>query len=342
MNYGLFLSIIAHILVMIILSFKWFAPKPFAKEQAVVVDLVDVSQLNNLNLTKQKAKLAEINQDKAEKFPKEREVKKDEARNVEEVQDTPQAAESKQEIKEEPKETKPAPPPPKPEEKTDNKPKEESQKEQLKKEPEPKKARPEETKKTTPKPKEEPKKEPTKKPEEKKPAKKPAPKKETKPAAKSDKEKKSAAKKQESLDRLTESIMKSLDENTSKEKKEQLSKSDALGKSNAPHDQTKGLSMTEMEYIMHKISNNWNTTYFVGTNDKKMQVDLYVKLNEEGIVEEVKVDKRYSTDSEQYSLFIDSAIRAVKRASPFDKLKAENYEIWKEIILTFDPSGVVY
>lgn len=333
MNYGLFLSIIAHVLVMIILSFKFFAPKPLAKDQAVVVDLVDISQVNNLNLTKQKAKLAETNQDKAEQFPKEREVKKDEARNVEEVNETPQAAESKEEPKKE------DPKPIKPEEKPAEKPKEEPAKEETpKKEPEPKETKPEETKKPTPKPKEEPKKETPKKTPPKKPAKKPAAKK----ATKSDKEKKSAAKKQDSLDRLTESIMKSLDENTAKEKKEQLSKSEALGKSNTPHDQTKGLSMTEMEYIMRKISNNWNTTYFVGTQDKNMQVDLYVKLNKEGVVEEVKVDKRYSTDSDQYALFIDSAIRAVKKASPFDKLKEENYEIWKEIILTFDPSGLVY
>jgi membrane protein involved in colicin uptake len=37
----------------------------------------------------------------------------------------------------------------------------------------------------------------------------------------------------------------------------------------------------------------------------------------------------------------DSAVRAVFRGQPFDMLKPEHYEQWKEVEITFDPRDLV-
>ncbi len=44
-----------------------------------------------------------------------------------------------------------------------------------------------------------------------------------------------------------------------------------------------------------------------------------------------------SGNSPVYNSARDSAVRAVFRGQPFDMLKPEHYEDWKDIELTFDP-----
>ena len=50
------------------------------------------------------------------------------------------------------------------------------------------------------------------------------------------------------------------------------------------------------------------------------------------------------TTSGQSPLFMaarDSAIRAVFRGQPFDMLRPETYELWKDIEITFDPRDMI-
>ena len=37
----------------------------------------------------------------------------------------------------------------------------------------------------------------------------------------------------------------------------------------------------------------------------------------------------------------ESAARAINRGQPFDMLKPENYELWKDIEITFDPRDMM-
>jgi colicin import membrane protein len=37
----------------------------------------------------------------------------------------------------------------------------------------------------------------------------------------------------------------------------------------------------------------------------------------------------------------DSAVRAVFRGQPFDMLRPENYEQWKDVEITFDPRYMI-
>ncbi len=136
--------------------------------------------------------------------------------------------------------------------------------------------------------------------------------------------------------------MQTLAESTEKESQKAESASDILGINNKLFDESAGLSLSEVEYIVHKVSSNWNTTYFTENGEmQNMNVDLKVRLAQSGVIEDVVITKRNGS-SAQYNLFVDSAIMAVKRSSPLDQLPVESYERWHEIILTFDPQGITY
>jgi colicin import membrane protein len=42
-----------------------------------------------------------------------------------------------------------------------------------------------------------------------------------------------------------------------------------------------------------------------------------------------------------YNAARDSAVRALFRGQPFDMLKPEHYEQWKDIEITFDPRDMI-
>jgi hypothetical protein len=44
--------------------------------------------------------------------------------------------------------------------------------------------------------------------------------------------------------------------------------------------------------------------------------------------------------SKDYLASRDSAVSAIFRSQPFDMLTAANYEVWKDIEITFDPRSL--
>lgn len=97
-----------------------------------------------------------------------------------------------------------------------------------------------------------------------------------------------------------------------------------------------GLSGDEAIYIRHKIESMWHVPF---QNYNNVEIVLRVKLSINGNVEDVSVVNVNcaSASGPVCHAIEDSAIRAVWLASPFDKLRSDNFEKWREIILPFHP-----
>ena len=73
---------------------------------------------------------------------------------------------------------------------------------------------------------------------------------------------------------------------------------------------------------------------------KKSSVTITMFLDPGGnlvnfIIDDLSFNKSKSDSS--YRPFLESAIRALKRASPFNGLNQDRYSLWKKIIINFTP-----
>ncbi len=59
-------------------------------------------------------------------------------------------------------------------------------------------------------------------------------------------------------------------------------------------------------------------------------------------VASVEVQDTMRMSDPLYRVAAETAMRAVRRCSPFDKLPKEKYDSWKEMTMTFDPSEMLY
>jgi hypothetical protein len=105
-----------------------------------------------------------------------------------------------------------------------------------------------------------------------------------------------------------------------------------------------GLSMSELSAIRSQLSRAWNTSAFNGANENPdMEVTLILELDKKGNIVQIKpkTNENYANRA-IYRVFLDSAIRAIKSASPLRGLSPEKYEVWHEIEVRFDASGMIY
>jgi len=95
------------------------------------------------------------------------------------------------------------------------------------------------------------------------------------------------------------------------------------------------LSQSEIDALRARLMQVWNVPAGV-QNPEELKVTLLIQIGR---------DKRLTgpprvLTSGSGALFLaarDSAVRAVFLSQPFDMLKPEHYELWKEIEITFDP-----
>lgn len=162
--------------------------------------------------------------------------------------------------------------------------------------------------------------------------------------------KKQIEEKKKQDDEFTNSILKSLKEGSKGEKKVKNEDknindlmNDALqGESNTEYNPDLPLSISEISAIRSQIEKAWNASSFSGGDDNiTLKVTLRVKLDKEGNVSSVKPIAQSGSGS-TYRAFVDSAIRAVHAASPLKHLPEEKYSSWQEIELNFDSSGMIY
>jgi colicin import membrane protein len=117
---------------------------------------------------------------------------------------------------------------------------------------------------------------------------------------------------------------------------ETLNSAPSLGLSNGAAAQ---LSLSELEALRARLAQLW--TVPAGAKDpQELVVLVRVKLNRDGKLAAPPV----VLTSGKSPLFIaarDSAIRALFRGQPYDMLKPEHYEQWKDVEITFDPRDMI-
>lgn len=156
-------------------------------------------------------------------------------------------------------------------------------------------------------------------------------------------------KKKKKEDDFAKSILKSLESDKKnkaddkKIEKEFKELEDAIkGDTNKEFSEHAPMSISEIDAIKSQVARNWNTTSFSGAPEaKNMRVVLYIQLDMEANVMSV-MPKNGLNGSPFYRAFVESAVRAVKAASPLQNLPREKYHMWKEIEFRFDASGMIY
>jgi outer membrane biosynthesis protein TonB len=139
-----------------------------------------------------------------------------------------------------------------------------------------------------------------------------------------------------------ESLLKDLDKN---KKEVQKSRDGAEptkqseGAADTPPDA--GLVNEIMAKIQDQVTSKWSIP--IGAKDvENMDVVLLITMASDGTVMNVEiVDKsRYNSDA-LYKVATDSAVRAVKEASPIQGLPTEKHKYWKEVEFTFSPKNAL-
>jgi outer membrane biosynthesis protein TonB len=169
-------------------------------------------------------------------------------------------------------------------------------------------------------------------------------KKDLKPEAKKEAKKQDKKKRD---DDFAKTILKSLEQeskksNTKQQDKDSKSSEKAIkGDTNKEYNANLPMSISEIDGIKSQIINKWNTSTFSGSTEKAMQVIVKIELDMDGNVISARPILE-NNPSPYYRAFTESAVRAVKAASPIQNLSKDKYHTWKEIEFRFDSSGMIY
>ncbi|MBI1393168.1 MAG: hypothetical protein GC152_10560 [Alphaproteobacteria bacterium] len=103
------------------------------------------------------------------------------------------------------------------------------------------------------------------------------------------------------------------------------------------------LAASDITKIRAAVSRCWNASAIVGAPEpEKLQVRLEVRLNRDGsLLENPKVLNATQINlsgNRFWKVAEQNAVRAVVQCQPYDFLKADRYDAWKEIEFVFDPS----
>lgn len=106
-----------------------------------------------------------------------------------------------------------------------------------------------------------------------------------------------------------------------------------------PRGAARELTQSELDALRARLAQLWNPPAGA-QNPQELVVAIRMRLKPDGTL----AGPPMVTTSGQSPLFMaarDSAIRAVFRGQPFDMLKPETYELWKDIEVTFDPRDMI-
>jgi colicin import membrane protein len=285
-------------------------PLPSPPSEALPVELVSVSELTKMTAGSKAAPQAEAPKPLVEKMAEAKPVedptdKVVENKEVKAAREAPPASESKP--------PEPKPPEPKPPELKPPEPKP-----QDKKEPE---TKPDQIAEVLAK--QETKKQETKHPEPKRAEPRPAPKNPAPPAPKFDPKK-------------VEALLDKRDSTRLAAAGQTLNNSPSLG---APTGRAPQLSLSELDALRQRLAQLWSIP--AGAQDpQELVVQIRIKLRPDGTLAAPPM----VLTSGRSPLFVaarDSAIRALFRGQPFNMLRPETYELWKDIEITFDPRDMI-
>lgn len=164
---------------------------------------------------------------------------------------------------------------------------------------------------------------------------------------KQEKSKKAADKKNKAKpeEEFASAILKSLDSKPkAQEVEEEFKKLEKKlhGATNKAFNENMPMSISEIDSIKSQISDKWNTTSFSGGASSGMQVTIRAELDLGANVVSVRSIDGTGSENPHYRAFVESAMRAIRMASPLQNLSSEKFHNWKEIELRFDSSGMIY
>ena len=91
--------------------------------------------------------------------------------------------------------------------------------------------------------------------------------------------------------------------------------------------------------ILNQVDKNWSRPPGIKIS-KDLVIKIIVRLDINGNVINLQIHKNTvnkTVKDNTLQPYLDSAIRAVKKASPFEGLKKDRYNSWKELIINFKP-----
>ena len=98
-------------------------------------------------------------------------------------------------------------------------------------------------------------------------------------------------------------------------------------------------SLSLPELILAQIRENWFLPPGIELS-KSLRARIRISLDINGNVTNLQIHKETLNDIARDSKLqpvVDSAIRAIKKTSPFEGLRKDRYNIWKKIIINFEP-----
>jgi colicin import membrane protein len=101
----------------------------------------------------------------------------------------------------------------------------------------------------------------------------------------------------------------------------------------------KQLSMSELDALRARLAQLWNPPAGA-SNPEELVVQIRIRLKPDGTLAAPPGVISYGQSARSVAAR-DSAVRAVMRGQPFDMLKPEHYEQWKDIEITFDPRDMI-
>jgi outer membrane biosynthesis protein TonB len=107
----------------------------------------------------------------------------------------------------------------------------------------------------------------------------------------------------------------------------------------SPRGSARQLTQSELDALRARLAQLWNPPAGA-QNPQELVVQVRMRLKPDGTL----AGPPMVMTSGQSPLFMaarDSAIRAVFRGQPFDMLRPETYEVWKDIEVTFDPRDMI-
>lgn len=102
-----------------------------------------------------------------------------------------------------------------------------------------------------------------------------------------------------------------------------------------PRGNAEAISMSELDALRARLASLWNIP--AGAKDpRELTVSVRIKLKPDGTLNGPPMVLTSGT-SPLFAAARDSAIRAIFRGQPYDMLRPEHYDLWKDIEITFDP-----
>jgi len=109
----------------------------------------------------------------------------------------------------------------------------------------------------------------------------------------------------------------------------------------APSGLAAQLSQSELDALRARLANLWNPPAGA-PNPEDLVVQIRIQLTPDGrLAAPPTVLTSANGKGPLFAAARDSAARAVFRGQPFDMLKPEHYEQWKDIEITFDPRDMI-